>query len=64
MKGSYIFFMLCGLGQDLTHLAHKENTHSEILGRIFNCILFPYGSYLRCHLTWLKYVPYKVLISS
>jgi hypothetical protein len=37
-----IFFhdvlIFTGLGQDLTHLARKENTHS------FNCILFSYGS--------------------
>ncbi len=34
--------------QDVTYLAHKENTHGEIivLGRqkTFNCILFSYGS--------------------
>jgi hypothetical protein len=29
----------------------------------FNCILFSYGSDIRCHLTWLKYWPFKVLIS-
>ncbi len=30
----------------------------------FNCILCSYGSDIRCHLTWLKYWPFKVLISS
>ncbi len=31
-----------GLGQDLTHLAHKENTHSElfVLGRLKNFVAF------------------------
>jgi len=42
-----------------TGLGHKENTHSEIilLGRLkkFDCILFSYGSDIRCHLTWLKH---------
>jgi hypothetical protein len=43
-------------------IAHKENTHSEIFliyvqAKNFHCILFSYGS-------WLKYLPYKVLISS
>jgi hypothetical protein len=35
------------LGQDLTHLAHKEKTQSDIfLGQAknFNCILFSWGS--------------------
>jgi hypothetical protein len=57
-----------GLRQDLTHLAHKENTQSEIFSvrqaKNFNCILFSYSSDIRYHLTWLKYWPYKVLISS
>jgi hypothetical protein len=40
------FFSFCanitGLGQDLIHLAHKENTHSEIflLGRLTILISF------------------------
>jgi hypothetical protein len=31
-----VVLIFTGLGQDLTHLAHKENTHSEIflLGRL------------------------------
>jgi hypothetical protein len=29
----------------------------------FHCILFSWGSDIRCHLTWLKYWPHKVLIS-
>jgi hypothetical protein len=55
LKFFHVVLIFAGLGQDLTHLAHKENTHSEIflLGRqIF--FLF-YGSDIRCHLTWLKY---------
>ncbi len=44
----------------------SENTQSEIFVRQaknFNLILFSQGSDIRCHLTWLKYWPYKVLIS-
>jgi hypothetical protein len=42
--------MFTGLGQDLTHLAHKENTHSEIFmfGRQTILIAF-------CSLTALMY---------
>ncbi len=32
--------------------------------KYFNCILLFYGSNIRSHLTWLKYRPYKVLISN
>ncbi len=61
----HVVFIFTGLGQDLTHLAHKENKHSEIFSvrQAKNCILFSYGSDIRCHLTWLKYWPYKLISS-
>jgi hypothetical protein len=57
----HVVLIFTGLGQDITHLAHKENTHSEIflLGRLTILIAFSsltrYGSDIICHLTWLKY---------
>ncbi len=38
----HVMLIFTGLGQDLTHLAYKENTHSEIfmLGRIKILIAF------------------------
>jgi hypothetical protein len=46
-RKKYLKFLSCcakstGLGQDLTHLAHKENMHSEVflLGRLKILIAF------------------------
>jgi hypothetical protein len=30
LKFFHVVLIFTGLGQDLTHLAHKENTHNEI----------------------------------
>jgi hypothetical protein len=54
----HVVLIFTGLEQDLSHLVHKENTHSKIflLQAIhFNYILFSYGSDVKCNLTWLKY---------
>jgi hypothetical protein len=42
----HVVLIFTGLGQDLTLLFHKENTHNEIFlqAKKFNCILFSYGS--------------------
>ncbi len=48
LKFCHVVLIFTWLGQDLTHLVHRENTHSEIFlskeGRKFYCILFSYGS--------------------
>ncbi len=55
----HVVLIFIVLGQDLSHLAHKENTHSEIFSvrqvYNFNCTLFSYGSDIRCNLTWLTF---------
>jgi hypothetical protein len=55
----HVVLIFTGLRQDVNHFAQKENTQSEIFfarqAKNFNCILFSYGSDIRCHLTWLKY---------
>jgi hypothetical protein len=42
IKFFHVVIIFPGLGQDLTHLAHKENTHSEIFlsGRLKILIAF------------------------
>ncbi len=67
------FFLGCSkiywVSQDLTHLAHKENTLSDIFpvgqAKNFNCILLSWCSDIISRLPWLKscYWPYGVLIS-
>ncbi len=63
----HVVLIFTRLGQDLTHFAHKEITQSENFSvrqaKNLNCILLSYGSDRRRHLTWLKYWPYKVIIS-
>jgi hypothetical protein len=63
-KESKHFFMVVPifteLGQDLTHLAHQENSQSEIflkdtLKILIVHILLSWGSNIISHLPWLKY---------
>ncbi len=58
----HVVIIFSVLGQDLTHLAPKENAHGKFFcqeGKKLLSHLFSYGSDISCHLTWLKYDPIK-----